>query len=136
MNQQDFTDYIIPKILESFPQFKEHCERKLYDIIEIRYKSINEELTLYLTTQDKEITIGFEADNELDNWHTHMNLFGAKTPDEELNVAVALINDILSDKVKIFFSNEWGYFLSEDIEDDLDNKDKIETIEIKYWSEL
>jgi len=39
MNQKEFTDYIVPKIIDRFPQFKDLCTVKPNDIIDIDYKS-------------------------------------------------------------------------------------------------
>src|SRR4051812_5912444 len=91
MEQQEFTNYIIPKLIERFPQFKGHLTTKPNDIIDIDFKSNKGNLTLWVTTQDREITIGFAGYSDCD-WHMHISLFDANTPDEELHAAIKLIN--------------------------------------------
>jgi len=135
MEQKEFTNYIIPKINDRFPQFKDFCTLKSNDIIDIDFKSKNNNLTLWLTTQDKEITLGFTGDQDCD-WHTHMSLFGANTPDEELQVAINLIDNIINDKEQIIHSTELGYFITDDIEGLNKYKQPNEIIKTFYWSEL
>jgi hypothetical protein len=135
MEQKEFTYYIISKIVERFPQFRELCTKKPNDIIDIDYKSNTSKLTFWLTTQDKEITLGFNSDSGCD-WHTHMSLFGANTPDEELEVAVDFIDSILGDRKKVIHSSIVGYFPTDNVEDEFMNKEKDEVLEVFKWSDL
>jgi hypothetical protein len=135
MEQKEFTDYIIPKIIDRFPQLKNCVQFKPNDIINIDYKSQQGKLTLRLTTQDKEITVGFAIDSKF-GWHTHMNMFGAETPDEEIEEAIMLIDSIFRDQEKIVHSTVLGYFITDDIEDVDKYKQEDEIIETFYWSEL
>lgn len=135
MEQKYFTDYIIPKLVDRFPQFAKCCTVKPNDIGDIDYKSPQGKLTLWITTQDKEITVGFTGMPDCD-WHTHMSLFGANTPEEELNAAIHLIHDILNDYEPIIYSNLNGYFLTDDISELGNNLSYNETVQIFRWSEL
>ncbi len=135
MNQKVFTDYVIPKILDRFPQFKGFCINKPNDTVDIDYKSQHKKLTFRLTTQDSEITIGFASDTRFD-WHTHMNMFGANTPDEEVQVAIKLIDDIISNKQIIAYSTVSGYFITDDLDGLNEDKENGEIFETYYWSEL
>ncbi len=135
MEQKEFTNYVTPKIIDRFPQFRGLCTTKSKDIVDIDYKSQRGKLTLWLTTQNKEITIGFTGDTECD-WHTHMSLFGANTPDEEVEEAIKLIDKILTDKEKIVYSTVLGYFIAGDIEGIEKYKQEDEIIKIFYWSDL
>ena len=136
MNQKEFTDYIIPKIIDHFPQFKDLCTDKPNDIIDIDYKSKNGKVTFWLTTQDREITLGFTGKTECD-WHTHMSLFGANTPDEELEVAIDFIEKVLNDKKKIVHSNIRGYCPTDNTIDEIyKEQEKDEVLEVLKWSDL
>jgi hypothetical protein len=135
MNQKEFTDYIIPKIVDYFPQFKDLCTVKPNDIIDIDYKSNQGKVTFWLTTQDREITLGFTGDTECD-WHTHMSLFGANTPDEELQIAIDFIQKIIGDKENIVYSNIRGYYLTDNIDNINKCQSTSETFEIFKWSDL
>ena len=135
MEQKEFTDYIISKILDRFPQFKDLCIVKPNNIIDIDYKSKKGKLTFWLTTQNKEITLGFTGDTQCD-WHAHMSLFGANTPNEELHVAIDLINDILSDKTKIIHSSIRGFYCIVNISEENEYKEKNEVINVFKWSDL
>ena len=135
MEQQEFSDYIIPQLLKQFPQFKEACIYKPNGIVDIEYKSKQGLLTLWITTQDKEITIGFSGGKNLDDFHTHMSLFGANTPDEELNEAINFINDIMNDKELIIHSTVLGYLLG-DINEIRKHAMPGEIIKDDVWSNL
>ena len=135
MEQKEFTYYVISKIVERFPQFRELCTKKPNDIIDIDYKSNKGKLTFWLTTQDSEITLGFTGDSDCD-WHTHMSLFGANTPDEELEVAIDFIDSIISDKKKIIHSSIEGYFPTDNVEVDFMNNEKGEELQVFKWSDL
>jgi len=136
MNQKEFTNYIIPKLIRRFPQFCEFCTQKPNDIVDIDYKSPNGELTLWVTTQDKEITIGFNSEPPLHDWHIHMSQLNANTPREELEAAVKLLENILTDGEAIVASNIMGHSLIYDINDIENYKEEGEIIRIVYWSDL
>ena len=135
MEQKEFTGYIISRITDRFPQFKNSCTTKANEVVDIDFKSRNGKLTLWLTTQDQEVTIGFTGDQECD-WHTHMSLFNAYTPEEELLTAIDLIENILSDKEVILHSSLSGYFLADNIENVMNQKMKDEVIVTAYWGDL
>ncbi|HEX7902266.1 MAG TPA: hypothetical protein VF487_00205 [Chitinophagaceae bacterium] len=136
MNQKEFTNYIIPKIIDRFPQFKDLCTIKPNDIIDIDYKSNQGKLTFWLTTQDKEVTLGFTGDTDCD-WHTHMSLFGANTPDEELEVVVDFIDKVINDKKLIVHSSIQGYYPTDDTIDEITKEqEQGETLEVFKWSDL
>ena len=136
MGQKEFTEYIIPKLLDNFPQFKDYCVVKPNDIIDIEYKSNQGKLIFWLTTQDKEITIGITGDTECD-WHTHMSLFGANTPDEELEVAVDFIDKVINGKKIIVHSSTQGYYPTDATIDDINKERKQdESLEFFKWRDL
>ena len=135
MEQKKFTYYVISKMVERFPQLRELCTKKPNDIIDIDYKSNKGKLTFWLTTQDNEITLGFTGDSPCD-WHTHMSLFGANTPEEELEVAIDFIDSIISDRKKIIHSSIEGYFPTDNVEVDFMNNEKGEELQVFKWSDL
>ena len=105
------------------------------NIIDFDYKCKRDKLNLWLTTQDKEITLDFAADTDCD-WHTHMRLFGANTPDEELEVAIEFVERIISDQMKIIHSSISGYYPVMNLEDDVDHNEKGEVVSVLKWSDL
>jgi hypothetical protein len=113
----------------------EHCVVKPEGIVDIEYKSPQGLLTLWLTTQNKEITIGFSGNQNLGDFHTHMSLYGANTPDEELKEAVKLIEDIISDRLTIVYSSILGYTLL-DLEEIREYQQANELIGVTSWSKL
>ena len=135
MQQKEFTNYVIKKIIDRFPEFKNFCTIKPNDVIDIDFKSKKGYLTLWLTTEDKEITIGFTGDDDCD-WHTHMSLFGANTPDEELQEAIVLIDNIINGREEIVHSTEFGYFITDDIEDVNKSRQPNEIIKTLFWRDL
>ena len=136
MGQKEFTEYIIPKVLDNFPQFKGSCVVKPNDIIDIEYKSNKGKLIFWLTTQDREITLGFTGDTECD-WHTHMSLFGANTPDEELVGAMDFIDKIINNKKTIVHSSTQGYYPTDDTIDEIkEEREQDESLEFFKWADL
>ena len=93
-------------------------------------------LTLLISTRDKELTIGFEAAPGLFGWHVHMRMYGAKSPDDELKVAVKIIEEIINDKIDIAYSSDLNHVVICDINDVLKYKDEDEAIKVVKWSEL
>ena len=81
MEQKKFTEFVIPKIIDSFSQLKSQCITKPNNIIDIEYASNNNKILLITTTQDREITVGYSQDQALD-CHVHMNMLGANAPEE------------------------------------------------------
>ncbi len=126
MTQEQFTSYILQGLINTFPQFANCITQKPEDVIDIDYNSNKGNLTLWITTQDKEITIGFE-DNMNTDWHTHMSCFGANMPQEQLEAAIDFIRNILNDTETILFSEELGHHLDDSTED---------TVRTYKWSEL
>lgn len=134
IEQKQFTEKVVKKLLERFPQFVDHCVQKLSDVVDIEYKSNTGALELYITTQDIEITIGFDGAKKLSDWHIHITTYDESDLDNDIESALDVIDDILSDKSPILHSNLRGYSLH--------NKDQIvepqaeEIIVKKRWSEL
>ena len=106
MEQKEFTNYVIPKIINEFPQFKDLCTSKSNDIIDIDYKSKNGKVTFWLTTQDKEI-----------------------------EVAIKFLKNLFSDNLNIIYSNLRGYFRV-DNEYEVDEQEKGEIFETLKWTNL
>jgi hypothetical protein len=135
MTQKEYSDYILDGLLNQFPEFDE-CVSFQNDIATIQIFSKLRMLNFWITTQDSELTIGFEGNDPKWDWHTHMSLFNAYEPDDEIRVASKLIQDILTDKESIICSNKKGYSLVDSIDELMKEKDNDETIDIKKWSEL
>ena len=111
------------------------CTKRPNNIIDINYQSNKGSLIFWITTENKEITIGFTGDNDGD-WHTHMTLFGATTPDEELEIACYFLNDIINDRKKIIHSSIVGYHPTDNVEREITNKAKEEILEVFNWSDI
>jgi hypothetical protein len=135
MEQKEFSNFVVPRLLEQFPQFKEVCIYTPNGVVYIAYKSNQGLLTLLISTQDKEITIGFSENENLFGFHTHMSMFGATTPGEEIEEAINLINDIIGDRETIIYSSIEGYMLG-DINEIRKHQQPDELIGTTVWSKL
>lgn len=135
MDQKEFSGIIIPRLLKRFPQFKEVYVYRSNGVADIEYKSNQGLLTLWITTQVKEITIGFSENDNQFGFHIHMSQFGAKTPDEELKEATILIGDIIGDREMIIYSNILGYMIG-DINEIRKYQQADELIGTTVWSKL
>jgi hypothetical protein len=135
MEQKEFSDYIISGLIRRYPQFENCCKFKSHGIIDIEYKSKQGLVTLRVTTQDREVTIGFSANENQFGFHLHMSQLGASTPDERLNEAINFIDDIIGDKETIIYSNIDGYMLG-DIDEIRKYQQPDELIAATVWSKL
>ena len=137
MNQQAFTKYIMAELTQRFPAFQPVKLEANADIQEIQYKSKQGKLTLWVSTANKEVTIGFAGDTAND-WHTHMNLSGARTAEAELDAAIRQIKAIVEDKQLIIHSTVYGYFPgdAEDLANSQKHRQEQERIQTFYWNEL
>ena len=136
MSQREFTEYVIPRLIDLFPRFEEGYTKKHSDIVDIDYPNRNGKLLLRITTQDNALTIGFAATAEQLVWHLHMSQFGAITPDEQIQAATQLLHRIFTDNELIVHSSALGYFLTEDLAGIYQYQQPEETISVFYWSEL
>lgn len=135
MVQEEFSKFVTPLILNQFPDFISFCSTKPGGVVEINYPSNKGKLNLWFSTQSNGITIGL-ADGRLNCWHTHMELMGANTTDEEIEAAISLISKIIEDKILIVYSSKLGYFLSDSIEDVYEYQLRDELVDFYYWSQL
>jgi hypothetical protein len=135
INQKELSDYVLTGLLQRFPQFMDYYKLD-NDILTIEYPSSQRLLSLWITTQNLEVTVGFDGKNGQCNWHVHMSQFGANNPDEELKEAVNLVNNILIGNEIIAFNSTFGYYLTDNPSDEIKNKQKNEILEFKRWNEL
>ena len=136
MTQSEYSAFAKDYILSNHPSFAGTINYKEDDSFDCSIQSENQHLSLWIATYDMEITVGFEDINRKCDWHTHMSLFNAYEPDEEFAAMTKLLQSILSDQEPIVFSSKNGYTLSDDVEEDLKNKDTDEIMTVYKWSEL
>jgi len=65
-----------------------------------------------------------------------MNMLEAITPEEEVQVAIEIIENIINDEINIVHSTYSGYFLQDNITDLSEYKQKGEIEGIFNWSDL
>lgn len=134
MQQKEFSDYVMPKIIKHFPQFQQNYKSEQGGIIETELVSTSGELYLWLTTQNIEITIGLSGKVNMHDWHTHITPY--QFDDLEADVIIPtidMIDSIISDKQIICKSSLTGYRCCNHL---LDYKEKPgEKFEILKWSD-
>ena len=135
VTQKEYSDYVLTGLLEQFPRFIDYYKLD-NDILTIDYPSSQRLLSLWITTQNLETTVGFDGKNGQCTWHVHMSQFGANEHDEELKEAINLINGILIGNEIIAFNSTFGYYLTDNPNDDIKNKHNDEILEFKRWNEL
>ncbi len=135
VTQKEYSDFVLTGLLERFPRFIDYYKLD-NNILTIDYPSSQRLLSLWITTQNLEITVGFDDKNGQCTWHIHMSQFGANDPDEELKEAINLINGILIGNEIIAFNSTLGYYLTDNPNDDIKNKLNEEILEFKRWNEL
>jgi hypothetical protein len=135
LNQKQYSDYILHGILENFPFFKNYYYIQ-NDILFIEYPSRTGLLKLWITTQDIEVTIGLDNKDGNCEWHTHMSLYSAYEPKDELREIINLINRIFAGQELIVFNNGAAYYLTENKIEALVNKLPDDNLDFKKWHEI
>ena len=136
MTQSEYSSLAKDYIISNHPLFAETLQFRDDDSFHCSIKSENRHLSIWIATYDSEITVGFEDAHGNCDWHTHMSLYGAYEPDEEFASLSKLLQTILSGAEPIIFSSKNGYTLTNDVEEDLKNKDSDEVMIVYRWSEL
>ncbi|UOQ54949.1 hypothetical protein [Hymenobacter cellulosivorans] len=134
MTQKEFTDYVIPRLLDSFPQLIS-IGISTSEIV-LSTQSKQGRLVLQITTQAKELTIGFATTAGPFGWHVHMSQLGAITLDKKTQAATQLLRGIFTDNELIVYSTTLGYFLTDDLANVYQYQQPDESIDAFYWSEL
>lgn len=136
MTQSEYSALAKDYIITHHPDFAGTIQHKDDGSFDFSIKSRKGHLSIWIATHDTEITIGFEDANGKCDWHTHMSLFNAYEPEEEFSAMTKLLLEILSDEEPIVFSSKNGYTLTDNVEEDLKNKDTDEVLTVYKWSEL
>ena len=135
MTQKEFSKYVLDEILKRFPEFVYHVKLE-NDIMTIEYPSKLGILNLWITTQDNEITIGFDNKEGTCDWHIHMSQYSAFEPEDELREAINLVNNIIKGKEIIVFKNNKAYKLTKNSKNEVEEKQDDDIIEFKKWDEI
>lgn len=136
MSNNELFNLVVPRIIERFPEFQAVNGNSAYGIADIFCKTPKGKLTFWLTTQEGEVTIGFWGDTLAYDWHTHMELLGAAAPDQELETAITIIDNLLNDRQEICFSTIYGYYIN-DTSIDVEQQEIEGEAIVKYkWSDL
>lgn len=131
MEQIEFTNYVISKIVKQLPQFVK-VENDTPSYIDIELSSRKGILTLWVGTEDEQITIGISGDAS-SGWHMHLNTFNNCILDNEIERAIQIISNIINDETKIHYSITSGYTLNKVV--DINNIQRS-ALEVKYWGQL
>jgi len=135
LNQKEFSDFIKNGLIQEFPYFTDYLRTK-DDIITIEYPSVKKTSTFWITTQDLEITIGFDNNEGNCSWHSHMSLFGAYEPEDELKTSIELIKHIFNGTEILVFESGSITFLTKNPEEEIANAENNQILEFKKWTEI
>jgi len=130
LTQAEYSDLLSDYFIDNFKHLK--SEKKIHDdlTVDFEIKNPSNKLTLWISSMNKEISIGLEDANGKSDWHTHMSLFGANSPIEQLNTMSDLIKQLIDGKEKVAFNIHEGYFLTDNI------KDESELTTLEKWNEI
>ena len=134
-NQKEFSEFVLKGILQNFPQFSDnYCFND--NIVVIEQSSKTGSVSLWITTQNVEITVGFDNEKGECIWHTHMSLYGANEPEEELKQAIILIENILTGKEIIVIDSNFNYYLTQNPESEIAENIDGDNLKFRKWIEL
>ena len=131
LDQEEYSDYIQRNLEQIFPEFLDYY-RFEKDVYIVEYPSPKKDLVLWISTQDYEITVGFDIDGEC-VWHTHMSLFGAYEPESELNAMVKYIKGIFEGREIIVTNSENKIYVTDTPEETTESDDKVI---LKQWKDF
>ena len=134
LNQKEFSDFIQKGILKEFPYLFDYTKSK-DDIITIEYPSSKKIATFWITTQDLEVTIGFDNTDGNCCWHTHMSLYGAYEPVDELKTSIDLTKRIFDGVEILVCECDSIIYLTDNPEEEI-RKNKKRILEFKKWNEI
>src|SRR5688572_19474754 len=109
-SQKELSDNLLKRIQESKV---EHAFVPFWkgDVLDLVFLSPRKKLKIILSSQDDEISMFFEDDQGKTDWHTHMSLFGANGPEEEIEKGINLIEEIISGSQEIVASSKNMYWI-------------------------
>ena len=131
LNQQEYSDHIQRNLQQIFPEFSDYCRFET-DVYIVEYPSPKKDLVLWISTQDYEITVGFDKDGEC-VWHTHMSLFGAYEPESELNAMVKYIKGIFEGREIIVTNSKNEIYVTDTPEETTEPDNKVK---LKQWKDF
>jgi hypothetical protein len=92
-------------------------------------------LELWLTTDNIEITIGFTGRDRLKDWHMHITTYDYAFINDDINEAIDVIENIVTDNQTIIVSNLNGYAPGS-IDRFMKRISPGEQLQATYWSQL
>lgn len=131
LNQQEYSNYIRRNLQQVFPEFSHYCRFEA-DVYIVEYPSPEKELVLWISTQDHEITVGFDKEEEC-VWHTHMSLFGAYEPESELNAMVKYIKGIFEGRERIVTNSRNEIYVTDTPEETIESDNFVI---LKKWKDF
>ncbi|GET25387.1 hypothetical protein [Prolixibacter sp. NT017] len=135
LSQQEYSDIIKTGLLTRFPEFKRFV-RYVDDVLIIEIPSPMKTQLFWISTQDMEITIGFDNANGDCSWHTHMSLYGAYEIDDELRTLIHLLTDIFEGNELLVLEDNEVIYLTKNPEDELKNNEDNKILDFKKWNEI
>lgn len=130
MKLDDYSQIVSDRVLREFPQLRSAVKpAHTPGCLLIEFPSPHADVSLYVSTENEEITIG------LDHWHEHIGT-PAQSPADELDEAVALIGAILRDELVIEVLTRNGKWVQSSIAQIGNNREleKGEHLSLVRWS--
>lgn len=135
LNQKEYSEFIKNGLLNQFPQFADFIKFE-NDIITIEYPSPNGLFEFWITTQDIEVTVGFDDKDGNCSWHTHMSQYGAYEAMDELKASVNLIANIFNEREILVLEDNVVVYLTQNPEDEVKNNKNGKVLGFKKWNEI
>jgi len=135
LSQKEFSDFIKNGLVKGFPYFSDYIKIK-DEILTIEIPSSKKTAIFWITTQDLEITIGFDDRNGNCSWHTHMSLYSAYEPEDELRTSIELISNIFNGIEILVCESDSIIYLTKNPEKEIENNENNRILEFKKWTEI
>jgi hypothetical protein len=122
IDQIRFSEFIKSFLKNNFPEFISTINYKEDGSFDCDLKNPSNQFSIWLATYNSEITIGLEDPEGKTDIHTHISCYEEEDLDNALHDLSVIINEIKSDKVILYHSDQTGYQWTNNIHSILERK--------------
>jgi hypothetical protein len=134
MNQITFSNIVRDYLAKEYPTFLKNITYHDDGSFDCTLQNSNGEFSVWIATENSEITLGLQAPDGTSNCHTHMRFYDEESY-EQLETMKNYFEKIFSNKLLFMHSSLSGYTWTENVEQELKKKKKNESIQFFKWKE-
>lgn len=133
ISQEHFSKLIEALFKERLPEFYPSIKYKVDDSFYCELRNPSNEISIWITTENSEITIGVKVPNGNSDIHTHISCYEEDDIEDSFNYMVDMINGIRTGKIIIYQIENSFYKWTKSI-DAVIKKEKGKEIKLLSWT--